>query len=82
MEIVDRVATKVSKSTQPLQNIWEKSQGKFLRKMYSDDNETDEVVSFEDYAHHVRILTTFEVAIKKFVEKIRPSYQKQWRLFS
>ena len=29
--------------------IWEKSQGKFLREMYSDDTETDKVVSFEDY---------------------------------
>ena len=82
IEFIDRVATEVPKSTKPSQKIWEKSQGKFLREMYSEDNETDEVVSFEDLPHYVRILTTFEVAFNKFAEKIRQSYQKQGRLFS
>ena len=50
MYFVDRVATEVPKSNQPLQKIWEKAQGKFLREMYSDDNDTNELVSFEDYA--------------------------------
>ena len=49
MDFVERIATEVPKSNQPLQKILEKAQGKFLREMYSDDNETDELVTFEDY---------------------------------
>ena len=32
MEFVDRVATEVPKSTQPLRKIWEKSQGKIFTR--------------------------------------------------
>ena len=50
MQFVDRVATEVPKSNQPLQRIWEKTQSKFLREIYSDDIDPNDQVDFEDFA--------------------------------
>ena len=50
MQFFDRVATEVPKSNQPLQRIWEKTQSKFLREIYSDDIDPNDQVDFEDFA--------------------------------